>query len=172
VSSSPQALVRTALLLVAAMAVQSGLFGRNPIASVEVDVFIVIAIAGGVLGGAHRGVVMGFLAGCTADLLLHTPFGLSALTYALVGYAIGSIAAGRIRQSHVFPVVSGLFGGAFGMLGFAVVGELVGQPYLSDPDLAAIVLVRAAGAAVLAVPVTAALRWCWRPPIEGRMVIA
>jgi rod shape-determining protein MreD len=172
VNGSPQVVVRSAVLLLVALVIQSGLFSRHPVASVEVDLFVAVAVAGGVLGGAHRGAVMGFVSGCACDLLLHTPFGLSALTYALVGYAVGSVAAGRIRQSRVFPIICGFFGGAFGVLGFAVFGELVGQPYLSDPDLAAIVLVRAAGAAVLALPVTAALRWAWRPPVEGRMVIA
>lgn len=171
-NATPTVVIRTAMFLVIALVIQASILDRHPVASVPVDLFATIAIAAGLLGGANRGVITGFAAGCSADLLLHTPFGLSALTDALIGYAVGSISAGRLRQSRVFPVLAGLLGGALSVLGFAVFGELVGQPYLSDPDLLAIVAVRAAGSAVLVLPVMSALRWCWRPPVDSRMVIA
>jgi rod shape-determining protein MreD len=169
---SPSVVIRTASLLLVALALQAAVFDRHPAFSVPIDLFLALAIAAGIVGGAQRGVVMGFVAGCSADLLLHTPFGLSALTYALIGYVVGTISAGRLRQSRVFPVLTALVAGALGVFTFAVIGELVGQAYLSDPDLPMIVLVRAVGAAVLVLPCMAALRWCWRPPVEGRMVIA
>jgi rod shape-determining protein MreD len=167
-------IVRSLLLLVGALVVQGAIFDRHPVAQVPVDAFVVIAVAAGIVGGAQRGAVSGFVAGIAADLLLFTPFGLSALSLALVGYAVGTVSAVRTRQSRLFPVVAGLFGGALSVVAFAVIGELVGQPYLSDPDLARIVAVRAVGTAVLVLPMTAILRWAWRPPVtsSGRMVIA
>jgi rod shape-determining protein MreD len=174
VTLTPGFFIRSAVLFVSALVLQGAVFDRHVVAGVPIDIFLVAAVAGGLAGGAQRGAVTGFVAGLGADVLLQTPFGLSSLSLAVVGYMVGSVSATRTRQSRVFPVLAGLVGGALGVLVFAVFGELVGQPYLSDPDLVRIVAVRAVSTAVLVLPVQALLRWAWRPPIpsSGRMVIA
>jgi rod shape-determining protein MreD len=166
-------LVRTAVLFVGALVLQGAVFDRHPVASVPVDIFVVMAVGAGVVGGAQRGAVTGFAAGLCSDLLLRTPFGLWALSLALVGYVVGSVSAARNRTSRVFPVIAGLVGGALSVLVFAVAGELVGQPYLSDPDLGRIIAVRAGSTAVLVLPVAGLIRWAWRTDVStsGRMVV-
>jgi rod shape-determining protein MreD len=163
--------LRSALVLVTAVVLQTAFFDWHQVASVPVSIFLALAVAGGLTGGSQRGAILGFAGGCLADLLTTAPFGLSALTMALVGYGVGSANSLRVRQSRMFPVVVGFLAGALGVLGYAVVGELVGQPYLSDPDLLRIVLVRAVGTAVLVVPCEIALRWAWRDRLDGRLVL-
>jgi rod shape-determining protein MreD len=171
VTLTPGFFVRTALVLFTALVLQTAFFDWHQVASVPVSVFLALAVAGGLTGGSQRGAILGFAGGCAADLLITAPFGLSALSMALVGYCVGSANSLRVRQSRVFPVVVGFLAGALGVLVYAVVGELVGQPYLSDPDLVRIVLVRALGTAVLVVPCELALRWAWRDRVDGRMVL-
>lgn len=168
---SPGLLVRSALVLVTALILQVAILDWHPVASVPVTVFLALAVAGGLTGGAQRGAILGFAGGCLADLVTTAPFGLSALSLALVGYGVGSANSLRVRQSRVFPLVVGFLAGAIGVLLYAVVGELVGQPYLSDPDLLRIVIVRAVGTAVFVVPCELALRWAWRDRLDGRLVL-
>lgn len=163
--------LRTILVLFSALVLQSTVFAWFTIAGVHADLMLALAVGAGVAGGAQRGAVTGFAAGVIFDLLLFTPFGLSALTYSLVGYAVGLASAARVRQSRVFPVIVGLLGGAVGVLLFAVLGELVGQPLLSEPDLALIVAVEAVATAIFTVPAAAALRWAWRPAIDSGAVL-
>jgi rod shape-determining protein MreD len=168
---SPGLLLRSALVLITALVLQTAVLDWHPVASVPVTIFLALAVAGGLTGGSQRGAVLGFAGGCLADLVTTAPFGLSALTLALVGYGVGSANSLRVRQSRIFPIVVGLLAGALGVLLYAVVGELVGQPYLSDPDLVRIVIVRAVGTAVLVVPCELALRWAWRDRVDGRLVL-
>lgn len=170
-SSFPSLVLRTGVVLLVALVLQSSVLSRHVIAGSSIDLFLVLSICAGLVGGAQRGAVTGFVSGVALDLLLVTPFGLSALTYAIVGYAVGLLGSSRVRQSRVFPVMVAAAAGAVGVVGFAVIGELVGQPYLSTPDLWRIVLVQSLGSALLALPVSAVLRWAWRPPVESRMVV-
>ena len=58
------------------------------------DLVLVVVVAAGITGGADRGATYGFVAGLLFDLLVDTPFGLTALTYALVGYGVGVVGHG------------------------------------------------------------------------------
>jgi rod shape-determining protein MreD len=168
---SPTLLFRSAVVLLTALALQSSVFSWFTVVGVRADLMLALTIAAGVVGGPQRGAVTGFAAGLVLDLLLFTPFGLSALTYCLVGYGVGLASALRIRQSRAFPLFAGLVGGAVGVLAFAALGELVGQPLLAEPDLVPILVVEAVGCALLTPPLTVALRWAWRPTVDSGVVL-
>ena len=62
------------------------------------------------------------------DLVLDTPFGLSALTYAVVGYGVGLVGAPSAGQR----VVAGAVAAAAALMPAALytsVGHLIGAPY-------------------------------------------
>ena len=63
------------------------------------DLVLVVVVAAGITGGADRGATYGFAAGLAFDLLVDSPFGLTALTYALVGYGVGVLATLLQRTS-------------------------------------------------------------------------
>lgn len=73
----------SALLLVLAFVSRLSLFGVRPDAMLLVTVLIALA------EGSEAGTVAGYVCGLSIDLFLDTPLGLSALTYCLVGYAVG-----------------------------------------------------------------------------------
>lgn len=168
---SPALLLRSAVVLLTALVLQASVLSWFTVAGIRADLMLALAIAAGVAGGPQRGAVTGFVAGILLDLLLYTPFGLSALTYCLVGYTVGLTSAFRIRQSRAFPVFAGLIGGAAGVLVFAALGELLGQPLLAEPDLVRILVVEAVGCALLTPPLTLVLRRAWRPAVDTGVVL-
>ena len=65
--------------------------------------------------------------GLAMDLFLTTPLGLSAMAYAITGYAVGVFQAGIVRTTPWLAPILGGVGGLFGGLVFITVGALVGQ---------------------------------------------
>ena len=122
------------------------------------DLLLLLAIAAGMAGGPERGAVVGFVAGISMDLVLHTPFGLSALTYLAVGYVVGTVHDGVLRSAPWIPVVVTFLASALGIIFFVVLGQLVGQQF-RVPNLPRIVLVTAVLNTLLAFPALFVARW-------------
>ena len=95
---------RSPSVLFSAAVLQRGLFSQLRIAGVSVDVFLLLAIAGGMMLGPERGAIFGFFAGLTLDLLVQTPLGLSALVYCLVGFGTGRLQGTVLRANRVWPL--------------------------------------------------------------------
>lgn len=162
---------RSAAVLISALVLQASFLAHLRVASVELGLLVALALAAGLVGGPQRGGLVGFAAGVLADLVTTTPFGLSALVAALVGYGVGLVTVDRARRPGRWAVVVGAAGMAAATLGFAALGELVGRPLLSTPDLARLVVVQALFGA-LAVPALAGLwRLAWRTPLEDRLLV-
>ncbi len=166
------AIIRTAAVLLTAVVLQASLLTELRFLGVSADLMLVLAIASGLELGPERGALVGFTTGLLMDLLLQTPFGLSALTYLLVGYAVGRANALHLRSARGFDVVVASAASAAGVALFVLCGELVGQPLLSTPQLGRIVVVVSVSSAVLVVPVKAVVRWAGRPRSEGQAVLA
>lgn len=150
---------KVVLAVVVALVLQVSLFARFSFEGAQPDVMVLLAIAAGFVAGPEKGAVVGFSAGLAFDVVLATPFGLSAFVYTLVGYAVG-VAAGSVLRSSwwIVPAVAAAASAA-AMVLYAVVGEVVGQATLSGPPLTAIVVVVAAVNAVLAPVAVRAMRW-------------
>ena len=104
-------------------------FGAGP------DVMLLLAVVAGIVGGPRVGALFGFAAGIVLDLFLETPMGLSALVFCLVGYAVGNIQGGVLRAAWWIPVVTTLVASVAGVLFYALVATVVGQPHLVTPHL-------------------------------------
>lgn len=149
---------RAALVVLAAVVLQVSLAADLRVAGAIGDLVLVVVVAAALTGGADRGATYGFAAGLLFDLVVDTPFGLTPLTYALVGYGVGLAGAAIQRTSGWWPVaVAGLAGVAHAAL-YTGLGNLVGVAYPFD-DLPAIALVVGAGAALAIVPAMRALWW-------------
>ncbi len=123
------------------------------------DALLLFAVVVGIAGGSERGAVVAFAVGLVADLFVQTPLGLSALTYALVAFAVGSLQAGLIRSSWWITPLTALIGSAAGVVLFVVIGSVLGQGHLVNGDLPMIVVTVALMNAVLSLPALALGRW-------------
>jgi rod shape-determining protein MreD len=117
---------RLGVLIVLLVILQVTVFPHLRIAGVVPDLGLVAAIAVGFREGPEAGAIVGFAGGLAYDLFLSTPLGLSALSYALVGYFVGVVEGGLMRVPAWLPTVLGFIGGLAGGLVFIGIGVLVG----------------------------------------------
>lgn len=156
---------RMATVLLMAAVLQYSVLSTIRVAGVAPELLLVVAIAGGIVAGEQRGAVTGFAAGVAMDLIMPgRPFGLSVLTFTLVGFMVGryqTSAASRSRPTVVViaGVASVLASGAYISLARVFDGaDLLNGQFL------VVALVVAAWSMVLVLPVTAVVRWAWRLP--------
>lgn len=149
---------RISLVLVVALTGQLGVASRLEVFGVQGDLLLLVAVCAGLAAGPDRGATIGFAAGISFDLLLQSPFGLSALTYAIVAYVAGSLQDSVLRAAWWIPVSTAAAASALGVILYGVFGTMVGEDLLAL-SLARIALVIGALnalAAPLALPV---VRW-------------
>ena len=156
--------LRLTLVLFVGLTLHLSLFATARIGEVRPDVLLLIAVAAGIVGGPERGSVIGFLAGIVADLFLHTPLGLSAMAFSLVGFAVGTLQSSVIRSAWWIPPATAFVASAAGILLYALLGALIGRPEFLEPR----VLVVAAGVGAANALLTPALVpvMAWALPTE------
>ena len=150
---------RTALVVVSALILQVCLFSRFSYDGARPDVMLLVAVLAGYVLGPERGAIVGFASGLALDVVLTTPFGLSALIYTLVAYGVGTVTAGVVRSSRWIPSAVAAVGSAVGVLAYAVAGAVLGVATLEGPPLTTIVVYVAVLNAVLAPLAVRALAW-------------
>ena len=161
---------RAALVVVLAILLQISLVNDLHIAGAMGDLVLVVVVAAGITGGADRGATYGFAAGLLYDLLVASPFGLTALTYAIVGYLVGVAATTLQRTGGWWAVGMAAVAGALQAALFTGLGNLVGVDYPFD-DVPAIALALALVTAVLVVPAEKALWWVHGHPEADRLEV-
>jgi len=154
--------VRLAAAIALVLLLHLTLLAEVRIAGVRPDAPLLLAVVAGLAAGAERGAIVGFAAGLSADLFLSSPFGLSALVYSLVGFAIGSFQSGILRSAWWIPVVTAFGGSAAGIVLYAVVGATVGETEMVGVRLALIALLVGMMNALLAPPAMRLVAWALR----------
>lgn len=119
--------VRTSLVLVIALTVQLEIAPGLELFGVQADLMLLVAISGGIAAGPHRGATIGFAAGLTYDLFLQTPFGLSALTYAILAYLIGGLQDSVLRAAWWIPVLTATAASTVGVILYGMFGTVLGD---------------------------------------------
>jgi rod shape-determining protein MreD len=155
--------VRCGMVLVVILLVQSVLVLQVRLGAAHPDIILLLPIVAGLSNGIESGAVMGFAAGLAEDLLLPTPFGLTALVGCIVGALCGVFAARRATLTDVTPwwLAPGvaLAASAAAVMLYAVFGALLGQEQMLRVDLVDIVIVVAVTNALLAYPTMALMKW-------------
>ncbi|MGI8491836.1 MAG: rod shape-determining protein MreD [Acidimicrobiales bacterium] len=158
--------LRIGAVLLTGIVVQTTLAPDLRLAGVAPDLMLLLAICGGLAGGAGGGAVTGFAAGLLADLwLTDTPVGLSALTWCIVGFAVGTLRSNVLPESRWLATVMAAGATVAGVLAFVVLGDVVGQSQLligGRSWLLRVVVLEAAWAAVLSWPVSRLFEWAAR----------
>ena len=151
--------VRLPLVVFVALSLHLSLFLATRVGDAHPRVLLLMAIAAGFLTGSERGAVIGFALGVLADLFVQTPFGLSALTYALVGFTVGGLQSGIIRAAWWIPSLTAMVASFVGVLAYALLGALIGQPYAVSLHLVTVAAGVGLMNAVLAPFVVWAMSW-------------
>jgi rod shape-determining protein MreD len=134
--------VRMAGALLLALVLHLTLLAQLGVAEVHADALLLFAVAAGLTAGPERGAIAGFAAGLLADLFLQSPFGLSALCYSLVGFAVGTLQTGILRSAWWIPVLTAFGASGLGTGLYALLGATVGETQMVGlrlPFVAAVV---------------------------------
>jgi rod shape-determining protein MreD len=122
--------LRAALVMAVALVLQVAVVNRLPMpGSVTPDLVLLTVVALAMVNGELVGLVAGFSAGLAADIIPpadHT-IGRYALVYCLVGYICGLVSQ-EMDRSSVVPFLAVATGALAGMLLYAGVGMLLGDP--------------------------------------------
>jgi rod shape-determining protein MreD len=118
--------LRTFALIVTFVVVQVSVFPHLRILGAVPDLGLLLTLSIAFYEGAEAAAIAGFVAGFGLDLFLQTPIGLSALAYALTGFALGVLQTGVLRSPKWVAPFVGAAGGIVSGLIFVVVGVLAG----------------------------------------------
>lgn len=128
VSPAAASKLRLIVVLVVAVVVQTTLASDVRVLGVAPDLMLLVAICAGLVAGSEVGCIVGFVAGLATDAFLTaTPFGLSALTYCLVGFSVGVLRNNVLRDSWLLAPVVTFVATVVGVVGFVAFGDVVGQ---------------------------------------------
>lgn len=164
-----RAAVRTVVVIALVLLVQSTVVLEIRVDGMAPDVMVLLPIAAGIAGGATEGALVGFVSGMAADLLVPTPFGLSALVGTLVGFSVGALVAGSgglVREVRGLPTLVALAASAVSVMLYAVLGAVLGESQFLHVDLAVAVVIVAVVNALCAGPVVRVMRWAFTPPSD------
>jgi rod shape-determining protein MreD len=156
---SARATLRLALVVLLLLLVQSTVMLSIRFHGIHPDIVWLLPITAALLAGPETGAIVGFWSGLAFDLVLPTPFGLSALVGSLLGFSIGvATAAVDSRAVWLRPVAAVVGSVAADML-FAVLGAIFGQQQMVQIDFFSLFLVVAVSSALLVLPVNRLVRW-------------
>jgi rod shape-determining protein MreD len=160
------------LVLLSLLVIQVGIVADLQAFGAMGDLMLLLAIAAGSVGGPNRGALYGFWAGVAYDLMLETPFGLSPLVYALVGYAVGVASGWYVEPRAWYHVAVAALASMIAVVILVGVALGLGVRYPLE-DVVRIAPVVATWSLVLILPLRRLLRWVIgeEEPDRFRMVL-
>ncbi len=151
--------VRMAAFASLVLAVQTTLCADLRWHGAGADLVLLLAIAVGIAAGPVRGARTAFVLGLCFDLLILTPYGLSALSYSLVGFLVGLIEPHVYQARHfVTPLVVGV-ASVVGSLLYAVAANIFGVNDALTGAIWRVLLVATVVNMLLAAPFVRVCRW-------------
>ncbi|MGH7748511.1 MAG: rod shape-determining protein MreD, partial [Candidatus Dormibacteria bacterium] len=153
--------VRLPLFVLAVLVLQQTVMVGLKVHGAHPDVVLLLPIAAGLVAGPQMGAAVGFCVGFIYDLLLNTPFGLSAFTYGFVGLALGMLQTSVSRSAWWLAPFAAAVASAAGTLLYAAIGALVGQSQMLHHNLVWIIVVVAAVNCALAGPAVRVMEWAF-----------
>ncbi len=154
-----RSIVRVALVIFVVLMVQQTMMVALRIGGVHPDLLWLLPITAALADGPETGGIVGFWAGLAFDLVLPTPFGLSALVGCLLGYAVGALTAAVDPRTTWLKPVAALTGSVAADMLFAVLGAILGQPQMVQIDFVALFLMISISSVVFVLPVSRLMRW-------------
>jgi rod shape-determining protein MreD len=156
--------LRLALLILAVVVLQTTVFSAGlRVFGVMPDLGLVLTVAVAFSLGRERGAVFGFATGLAVDLFLSTPLGVSALSFALVGYGSGIVAGGLLQPSRWVAPTMGALGGLAGGVLFVAISAVAGREELLSLASARVILIASVYDALLAFAIFPIARWATEP---------
>jgi rod shape-determining protein MreD len=166
-----RSMLRVALVIFVVLMVQQTVMVSLRIGGAHPDLLWLLPITAALLDGPETGAIIGFWAGLAFDLVLPTPFGLSALVGCLLGFVTGSLTAAVDPRAAWLKPVAALAGSVAADMLFAVLGAILGQQQMVQVDFLTLFLVVGVSSVVLVLPVNRLMRWALAGESNSRSLV-
>ena len=166
-----RSLVRVAFVIFVVLMVQQTIMVALRVGGAHPDLLWLLPITAALLDGPETGAIVGFWAGLAFDLVLPTPFGLSALVGCLLGFATGTLTAAVDPRAAWLKPVAALTGSVAADMLFAVLGAILGQQQMVQVDFLALFLVVGISSVILVLPVSRLMRWALAGETHRRSLV-
>jgi rod shape-determining protein MreD len=154
-----RSIVRVALVIFVVLMVQQTVMIDLRVGGAHPDLLWLLPITAALLDGPETGAIVGFWAGLSFDLVLPTPFGLSALVGCLLGYTTGTLTGAVDPRAAWLKPVAAVAGSVAADMLFAVLGAILGQEQMVQINFLSLALVVGVSSLVLVLPVNRMMRW-------------
>lgn len=169
---SGRAALRLTFVTFVALMAQSTVLASIRVGGVHPDLLWLLPVTAALLDGPETGAIVGFWAGLAFDLVLPTPFGLSALVGCLLGYAIGAASGSMDSRAVWLRPVGALIGAVGADMLFAVLGAILGQQQMVKVNFLALFAVVGISSLVLVLPVNRLMRWALSSENNRRSLVS
>jgi rod shape-determining protein MreD len=169
---SARATLRVALVVLLLLLVQSTVMLSIRYHGMHPDILWLLPITAALLAGPETGAIVGFWSGLAFDLVLPTPFGLSALVGCLLGFSMGVATTAVDRRAVWLRPVAAVIGCVAADMLFAVLGAIFGQQQMVQIDFFSLFLVVAVSSALLVLPVNRLMRWALSAEGDRRSLVS
>ncbi len=156
---SSRTIVRVAFVTFVALMAQSTVVDAVRVGGVHADLLWLLPITAALLDGPETGALVGFWAGLAFDLVLPTPFGLSALVGCLLGYGTGLATAAVDKRTAWLKPVAALIGSVSADMLFSVLGAILGQQQMVKVNFLFLFGMVGVSSVLLVLPVNRMMRW-------------
>jgi len=163
--------VRLALVIFLVLMVQQTVMLALRVGGAHPDLLWLLPITAALIDGPETGAIVGFWSGLAFDLVLPTPFGLSALVGCLLGFATGTLTAAVDPRAAWLKPVAALTGSVAADMLFAVLGAILGQQQMVQVDFLSLFLVVAVSSVVRVLPVSRLMRWALAGETHRRSLV-
>ena len=160
--------VRLGIVFVVALVIQLTVFVDVRIFDVAPELLALVAVVAAFFVGPERGPVIAFVAGLLWDVYLPTPLGVSAVVFAVVAYVVATLNEGLFHDTRTQLIGVVAVGSAASVIGYALLGAIVGESGLISADLIVIALVVGASNAVLAPIAAPIMAWALAAEVDRR----
>jgi rod shape-determining protein MreD len=163
--------VRVAFVIFVLLMVQQTVVLALRVGGAHPDLVWLLPITAALLDGPETGAIVGFWSGLAFDLVLPTPFGLSALVGCLLGYVTGILTAAVDPRATWLKPVAALTGSVAADMLFAVLGVILGQQQMVQVDFLTLFLVVGISSVILVLPVGRMMRWALAGETHRRSLV-
>jgi rod shape-determining protein MreD len=115
------------LLTVTGLVIETSVLGEATLGGTKPQLLLLMTVALAMGEGPAMGAGFGFTAGLATDVLTGLPAGLTAITYTVVGYAVGAIRAQVQTPTAWFPAAMEFTATLGGVLLYGGIALLLGQ---------------------------------------------
>jgi rod shape-determining protein MreD len=151
--------VRTGLVLVVVLVLQVTLIPNTRVAGSSADLMLLFSLCAAVAAGAEVGAITAFAYGLAFDIMLQTPFGLSALVFGIAAWVLGVVRTTLSRDGWLFSGALMALSTVVSVGLYAGLARVFGEPFLGAARLGRIMVVEAGFNAVLAPVALRICRW-------------